>query len=81
MLGIGTYPRTFRFLRAVRTHLTTARYGLLAALSRTNAMCVTHVAIAARALSPSGDSFDPVSRAMQRPLQRRSVLHGGKNPE
>ena len=27
------YPRTFRFLRAVRTHLTTARYVLLAALS------------------------------------------------
>ena len=28
------YPRTFRFLRAVRTHLTTARYVLLAALGR-----------------------------------------------
>ena len=27
------YPRTLRFLRAVLTHLTTARYVLLAALS------------------------------------------------
>ncbi|CAP53735.1 hypothetical protein XCCB100_4365 [Xanthomonas campestris pv. campestris] len=34
VLGIGMYPRTFRFLRAVRTHLTTARYVLLAALGR-----------------------------------------------
>ncbi len=33
VLGIGMYPRTFRFLRAVRTHLTTVRYVLLAALS------------------------------------------------
>ncbi|BBJ94939.1 hypothetical protein Xcc3_06640 [Xanthomonas campestris pv. campestris] len=33
MLGIGMYPRTLRFLRAVRTHLTAARYVLLAALS------------------------------------------------
>ncbi len=33
VLGIGMYPRTFRFSRAVRTHLTAARYVLLAALS------------------------------------------------
>ncbi len=54
VLGILRYWRTLRFLRAARTHLTTARYGLLAALSRTNAMRVTHVGIAARALSPRG---------------------------
>ncbi len=54
MLEIGMYPRTLRLLRAVRTHLTAARYVLLAALSRTNAMRVMHVGIAARALSPRG---------------------------
>ena len=32
VLGILMCPRTLRFLRAVRTHLTTARYVLLAAL-------------------------------------------------
>ncbi|AAY47628.1 conserved hypothetical protein [Xanthomonas campestris pv. campestris str. 8004] len=35
MLGIVMYPRTLWFLRAVRAHLTAARYVLLAALSRT----------------------------------------------
>jgi hypothetical protein len=41
VLGIGMYPRTFRFLRAVRTHLTTARYVLLAALSRRSCLIAT----------------------------------------
>jgi len=33
VLGILMYPRTLRFLRAARTHLTAARYVLLAALN------------------------------------------------
>ncbi len=40
--GIGMSPRTLRFLRAVRTHLTTARYVLLAALRSSGAPIRQH---------------------------------------
>jgi hypothetical protein len=45
VLEIGMYPRTLRFLRAVRTHLTAARYVLLAALALVTGVLATGAAL------------------------------------
>ena len=70
MLGILRYWRTLRFFRAVRTHLTAARYVLLAALSVAAGDCRW------RAVFESRNATDAAARAPLKQPHRRARATG-----